>query len=243
MSSSTWTPIAVASEAVQARFDLWRAVEAQHAVATMVLVDTLDEQALLEQLLEGSKPPLPHGAEGLHWLLFTPFRYPPPPAGSRFRGPLDPGVFYGADEMRTACAELGYWRWRFLVESPVLVALDPRQQTVFRVAIASLTVDLRNPPFARNRKKWTDPADYEATQHFARQAREVGIGAIRYQSVRDPERGGCGAVLNPDAFAEKTPLETQTWWLSVTRERVIWQREDVFQKSGWEFDSRTFTAP
>ena len=76
----------------------------------MVLVDTLDEQALLEQLLEGSKPPLPSGAAGLHWLLFTPFRYPPPPSGSRFRGQTDPGVFYGADEVETACAELGFWR-------------------------------------------------------------------------------------------------------------------------------------
>ena len=31
--------------------DLWRAVEAQHKIATMVLVDTLDEQALLESQL------------------------------------------------------------------------------------------------------------------------------------------------------------------------------------------------
>ena len=56
----------------------------------------------------------PGGRRHLHWLLFTPFRYPPPPGGSRFRGPNDPGVFYGADEIRTACAELGYWRWRHL---------------------------------------------------------------------------------------------------------------------------------
>ena len=61
------------------------------------------------------KPPVPAGARTLHYLLFTPFRYPPPPGGSRFRGPNDPGVFYGADEVRTACAELGYWRWRHLL--------------------------------------------------------------------------------------------------------------------------------
>lgn len=243
MSSTTWTPIAVASEAAQAQFGLWRAVEAQHAVSTTVLVDDLDEQALLEQLLETSKPPLPRGVEGMHWLLFTPFRYPPLPMGSRFRGTLDPGVFYGADEIRTATAELGYWRWRFLMESPVLTGLDPRQQTVFRVAVAALTVDLREAPFDRDRKKWTAPARYEATQAFARVAREAEVGAIRYQSVRDPERGGCGAALRPDAFAEKAPLETQTWWLSVTKSRVIWQRDDVFRKSSWEFDARTFTPP
>lgn len=242
MSSTTWTPTAVASEAIETRFDLWRAVEAQHAVSTTVLVDTLDEQTLLEQLIETSKPPLPRGVEGMHWLLFTPFRYPPLPTGSRFRGPLDPSVFYGADEIRTGCAELGYWRWRFLMESPGLTALDPRQQTVFRVAIATLTVDLRMPPFDKDLEKWSDPAVYEAAQGFARVAREAEVGAIRYPSIRDPDRGGCGAVLRPDAFAAKDPLETQTWWLSVTRERVIWQLDDVFEKSSWEFETRTFAT-
>ena len=161
MSFITWTPTAVASEAAAIRCDLWRAVEAQHAVSTTVLVDSLDEQTLLEQLLESSKPPIPRGAKGMHWLLFTPFRYPPPPTGSRFRGPSDPGVFYGADELRTACAELGYWRWRFLMESPALTAIDPRQQTVFRVAVAALAVDLREPPFDRDHEQWTNPTNYE----------------------------------------------------------------------------------
>jgi hypothetical protein len=98
--------------------DLWRAVEAQHRVSTMVLVDTLDEQALLEHILDDSKPVLPSAQRSLHYLLFTPFRYPPLPNGSRFRGPFDPGVFYGAEAIRTACAELGYWRWRLLRDSP-----------------------------------------------------------------------------------------------------------------------------
>ena len=54
---------------------LWRGVEAQHRVATMKLVDTLEEQAELERLLEDSKPPLPRGTASLHYLLMTPFRY------------------------------------------------------------------------------------------------------------------------------------------------------------------------
>ena len=107
MSSPTWTTRAVASEARAARFDVWRAVEAQHVAATMALVDSLEEQQALERILDDTKPPVPPAARKLHWLLFTPFRYPPPPGGSRFRGPNDPGVFYGADEIRTACAELG----------------------------------------------------------------------------------------------------------------------------------------
>ena len=63
--------------AAPARRELWRGVEAQHRVATMRLVDDLQEQALLERLLEDSKPRLPPEAKGAHYLLFTPFRYAP----------------------------------------------------------------------------------------------------------------------------------------------------------------------
>ena len=129
MSSRTWTPRAVASEAVSLRHDLWRAVEAQHVVATMALVDTLDEQHALERILDAGKPAVPDEARRLHYLLFTPFRYSPPPGGSRFRGPNDAGVFYGADEVRTACAELGYWRWRHLLEAPALSAMPSKPLT------------------------------------------------------------------------------------------------------------------
>src|SRR5512139_856231 len=129
--------------------DLWRAVEAQHVASTMALVDTVAEQAVLERLVERSKPPVPREVAGLglHWLLFTPFRYPPPPGGSRFRGPTDPGVFYGADHLRTACAEVGYWRWRHLRDSPGLNSMPQRPQTVFRVPVSGRAVDMRVPPF------------------------------------------------------------------------------------------------
>lgn len=214
---------------------MWRAVEAQHVVSTVALTDTLDEQRVLEELLDGSKPPVPRDATRLHYLLFTPFRYPPSPWSSRFRGPADPGVFYGADECRTACAELGYWRWRFLRDAPALAQLEPRLQTLFVAAIDTTAVDLRKAPFARDRRLWTHPERYDATQAFARVAREAKVGAIRYASVRDPEAGGCVAVLVPSAFARRTPLDTQSWWLTVSAERVVWRRDSAIDPATFEF--------
>lgn len=41
-------------------------VESQAQVATLQLVDNLAEQAVLEDLLESSKPPLPKASEALH---------------------------------------------------------------------------------------------------------------------------------------------------------------------------------
>jgi len=218
--------------------DLWRAVEAQHRVSTMVLVDTLDEQALLERLLEESKPALASGQHALHWLLFTPFRYPPLPSGSRFRAPSEPGVFYGTEMKRTACAELGYWRWR-----PALASIDPMQQTLFKTPVRGATIDLRDPPLSKKRKQWTHPADYSACQQLARWAREADVEMIRYESVRDPQAGGCAAVLIHGAFAAIAPSENQTWMLAVFRHHVFWRLDSIFDDQSFEFNADVWDAP
>lgn len=231
---------AVASSARAFSLKPWRAVEAQHLVATMPLVDSLEEQLVLEKLLEESKPRLPKEAEGLHWLLFTPFRYPPPPGGSRFRGEHDAGVFYAADSLETACAELGYWRWRHLRESPAMDHIPTRAQTVFQVAVKAKGIDLRLAPFLRSRTSWTSPDDYSATQKLARDARKAGLGLIRYESVRDPQHRGCVAVMTPAAFARKAPIATQTWHLSVFRERVVWRGDDPLDPRSLEFHAASW---
>jgi len=231
VSSSTWTPRAVASEAQRARRRLWRAVEAQHIASTLRLVANVREQIVLERLLDQSKPPLPAEAEDLHYLLSTPFRYSSP-IGSRFRSPADSGIWYGAEAQRTACAELGFWRWRFLMDSEALETIGPSPQTVFRAGIDGRLVDLTQPPFKKSRAEWTHPDDYSAPQDFARIAREAAIDAIRYESVRDPEHAEAVAVLRP-CFKPRQPLEQQTWFLTVRRTAVIWQREG----ETFEFDA------
>jgi hypothetical protein len=200
----------------------WRIVEAQHRVPTMRLVDTLDEQRVLEDLLEASKPPVPDDARPLHYLLSTPFRYPaPPPAGSRFRGIGDAGVWYGADVVETALAEVAYWRLRFLADSPATPDLLPVPHTAFRASVGGSTVALQRPPFDRQRKQWEDPASYVATQALARVAREAGVAMIRYRSVRDPEHRAAVAVLTPKAFRKSEPLEQRTWLIKVGRTQVL----------------------
>jgi hypothetical protein len=233
--SNISTPTAVASSAVRLELVAWRAVEAQHQVSTLALVDSLDEQARLEQLLEDSKPAVPADARELHWLLVTPFRYPPLHHGSRFRAVTDPGVFYGSEEVRTACAELGYWRWRFLLDSPRLISIDPKPQTVFSAAVGVLAIDLRSAAFNSESQTWTNPHDYSGCQAMASVARSAGVGVIRYESVRDPQRGGCIAVLMPGAFAKRAPLQLQSWQLTVTRARVFWHRDSALNSEAYEF--------
>ena len=189
----------------------------------MRLVDNdLAAQAILERMIDSVKPPLPTDTQGLHWLLATPFRYRPGKRGSRFRAYDDPGVFYGALERRTACAEAGYWRWRFILDSAGLKQLDAHPMTLFQSKIATPGVDLRKAPFARLKKHWMDPVDYTYTQDFTRQARAKHIGAILYASVRDPAHGPAAAVLTPTAFAKGQVPKLETWYLTVNRAKVIW---------------------
>lgn len=234
MSSNIWTPLAVSSEARDWRGPVWRMVEAQHTASTMKIVDSEAEQDLLETLLEGSKPVPPATAEALDYLLATPFRYGPLRGGSRFRSVTDPGVFYAAESVGTAGAELGYWRWKFLQDAVDLGKLEPVAHTAFRAEVSTLVADLRKPPFSANNEAWRHPSDYSTTQAFARASREANIGGIIYQSVRDPHPAWCIALLTPQAFAKPKPHPaTQTWWLSVNQNEVIWRRNN---------ESMTFSA-
>src|SRR5205085_3795769 len=120
MSSPIWTPAALSSERRALSGTCWRVVEAQHKVSTLKLVDTLAEQALLEDLIESSKPPVPPECRHLHYLLATPFRYGAAyPNGSRFRrAGMTEGVFYAAEAVATAVAEMAFHRLLFFAESP-----------------------------------------------------------------------------------------------------------------------------
>lgn len=226
MSPTIWTPTALASEASPWTGLVWRLVDAQHAAATMKIVDDAHEQALLDDMLEAAKPPAAPGTKRLHPLFAAPFRYPPLPRGSRFRAPGDPGVFYGAPHLHTACAELGYWRWRFLRDCPALTRVGPVAQSAFRAKLRGRALDLRQPPLVRDRSRWTASDDYTATQSLARAARESRIDLIVYESVRDPDHRACVAMLTPDGFVDDAPHgDAQTWWLMVHAGHVVWLRE------------------
>src|SRR5260370_16170749 len=82
----------------------WRVVEAQHKVSTRRLVDTLEEQQILEEIVDEVKPPRPIGPgfAGLHYLLFTPFRHPPLLSGSRFGSATQRSIWYGAEKGETS---------------------------------------------------------------------------------------------------------------------------------------------
>jgi hypothetical protein len=187
----------------------------------MKLVDDVNEQHILEALLEDSKPMMRPGTSSLDYLLATPFRYHPKRGGSRFRSEIDPGVFYGTESIRTAGAELGYWRWRFLRDSVDLNYLGPVAHTVFCCEPSCRVVDLRCSPFAQDTTAWTTLDRYLETQEIARVARKADVQAIIYESVRDETPAWCVAILNPAVFDGIRPkIDERAWFLSVTQNSV-----------------------
>lgn len=116
---TTLTPIALQSEACPWTGSGWRAVEAQHKNATIALTHgDVRRQAILEGIIEEVKPRLPASAEGLHFCsprLFGINRHRQMPPASAARS--IPVCSMALKSIRTACAETGYWRYRFWKDS------------------------------------------------------------------------------------------------------------------------------
>lgn len=202
----------------------------------MRLADTAAEQDLLERMIEHSKPPLSAADRDRNYLLSTPFRYLSP-WPSRFRPAGQTGVWYGAEQIATACAEVGYWRWRFLTDSDGLLGQSLFVEfTVFEARVDGVALDLTQAPWNRARTLWMDGRDYSACQQLAAAARERGVQWVRYASVRDPDHGLCGAVFDLHALSLPRATVQQTWAARVQHDAVAFshgQERLEFDASPW----------
>ncbi|MGE5027922.1 MAG: RES family NAD+ phosphorylase [Betaproteobacteria bacterium] len=201
---------------------LLRLVESQEQVATSQLVNSLARQAVLEDMLEATKPRLRKGSESLHYLLATPFRYPPLKHGSRFGTRGEASLFYGSLAVKTVLAETAYYRfvfWHGMVVPPV-AKLDT-QHTLFGAAYRTqVGLRLQDPPFAAHRAALARQPDYRASQALGAVMRAAGMEAFEFVSARDPEGGLNVALYTPRAFAKKAPVSQEAWLCELSGERV-----------------------
>lgn len=240
MSSSIWTQSAGSSRIRPLAAEPWRVVEAQHRVATRKLVDSDEEQALLEELLDAAKPPVPGGTR-LHYLLFTPFRYPPLPRGSRFGSRWEPGLWYGSDTLPTAFAEVAYYRLVFLDGTDAQLGAVETDLSAFRAPVAARHgVDLTTDAFARWRALLASKTSYAATQPLGTAMREAGVEGFRYRSARDPDAGVNVALFTSDVFTVRRPRALQTWHAVASREGVELTKRDYFEDRHFRFPRAVF---
>lgn len=223
---------------------LLRMVESQAQVATAGLVDTLDKQAVLETLLDASKPPPRAGTGKLHYLLATPFRYPPLRHGSRFGGRHEPALLYGALSQGALLAEAAYYRLVFWsgMATPPPVRLTT-QHDVFSVRYRSdRGLRLQSAAFAPWRGAIADPADYRASQALGSAMRAAGVAAFEYPSARDPAGGSNVGLFSPAALAGRRPDRLERWLVQTNGAEVALRRHGGevhrFARAQFEVDGR-----
>ena len=240
MSSRIWTRCAGDSEIRALRVSPWRVVEAQHQVSTRKLVDSAEEQALLEEMIDSIKPPdVTRGR--LHYLLFTPFRYPPLPHGSRFGRRSERGIWYGSTELRTAFAEVSYYRLIFLEGTHAALGTVTTALTAFTADIRTARgIDLVMPPFAAYRRDIASPTSYQSTQALGAAMREAGVEAFRYPSARDADGGINVAAFVPSVFGKSKPKSLETWHCAASRRQVDVTQGDYFMRSRFTFHREQF---
>ena len=122
--------------------------------------------------------------------------------------------------------------------------MPTKPQTVFRVKLATDAVDLREPPFVRDRGNLDAPRRLRGhASASASRAREAGVGAIRYESVRDPQHGGCCAVLRGTRLRGRRRWSSRRGCCRSSRERVVWQRTGALRVDEHEFAADGWTPP
>ena len=210
-----------------------RAVESQHVVSTRKLVDSDEEQYLLEELIERVKPPAPESS-GLHYLLYTPFRHAPLRWGSRFGTSLERGIWYGSKEQATCFAEIAFYRLLFLDGTSADLGPITVELTSFVALVRGRrALDLTRPPFAEHDAALASKTSYAATHALGKEMRASGVDLFLFRSARAPKKGTNVGLLVP-AFARNVPKQYEAWICTADRDKVEFSRKS-FTRTGKRF--------
>lgn len=199
----------------------WRVVEAQHILSARDLVDSAEEHDLLEELLEASKPAI---ETQKHYLLYTPFRYPPLDYGSRFGSRQEPSLWYGSLNLETAFAEVAFYRRKFLQDSEAELGYLEVLMTAYRACLStSRGVDLTALPFVEYQHLISHPAEYSHSQALGQAMRESGVEAFLYYSARSEDKAVNIGAYFPSVFYPRRNqyVNHEQTWLCMANHQVV----------------------
>ena len=221
------------------RGTLYRLVESQEQIATRQLVDTLEEQALLEEMLDAVKPPYPENMEHLHYLLKSPFRYPPLKWGSRFGRTFEPSIFYGGCSVDVTLAESAYYRFIFWhsMQAPPPKPIMRSVHTLFSVDYKTQKgVQLQSAPFHQYHDALRHPSNYSFAQTLGTVMRSQQVELFEYCSARTTQNqeksqdkklnireGICVGLFTADSFCTNQPKERQQWFCDMSADEIIFK--------------------
>lgn len=206
---------------------VWRIIEELEQTATRKLVDSFEEQLLLEELIESTKALIIDADKQLHPVLYTPFRQPSLKNGSRFGCRYEPSLWYGSLNLNTAMAEKAFYQLNFLQASEAEYDFVEIPLTAFSVDVkTNRGIDLTKDPF----KAWTSiissPLSYEDSQLLGTSMRQVDVEACHYFSARDPDGGVNVALFSSNAFRYLLPdhRSFQSWKCIASKKLIEFSR-------------------
>ncbi|HHF7375173.1 RES family NAD+ phosphorylase [Legionella bozemanae] len=219
----------------------WRIVEDQYSSSSRDLVESSEEHDLLEKLLDDSKP---QAANNKHYLIFTPFRYPPLEYGSRFGNTYEPSLWYGSLTQKTAFAEVAFYRLKFFDDTVANLGYIEIRMTAFKAYIqAKNGIDLTKSPFQKYQDKISSKTNYEQSQLLGTEMREAKVEAFIFASARDKNAGENVAAFTPDVFKIKNKeyiTNMQNWRCIANKNVIEFSRDDILQRKNLEFSKAEF---
>lgn len=217
--------------------DPWRVVEAQHLSTTRFLVDSMEEHDLLEAMIESSKPAIEPDAD---YLIYTPFRYPPLDYGSRFGNAFEPSLWYGSLTLKTAFAEVSWYRRLFLAQTSAELGYVETLLTAFQTHLETGNgVHLSEPPFHEHREVISAPHSYAASQALGSAMREAGVEAFSYYSARSEAPAINIAAFTSQVFRRKNGhfiCNQQTWQCIASRDTAEITRISLDGRQRYRFE-------
>lgn len=219
----------------------WRIIEYQEETSTRKLVDSFEEQDVLDNLIEKSKPLIPLEYLNYNSLLYTPFRYPPLKNGSRFGKKTERSIWYGSLAIETAMAEKAYQQLLFINGSSANFGVILPIFTVFSVKINTTNgVELNTHPFLKYKNLISSPVDYQVSQILGEKMREEKIEAFSFNSARDKNEGINIGLFSIGAFDGKNPHHLQTWQCILTKSLVKFTNNNPIKQLSFIFSIDNF---
>lgn len=214
----------------------WRVVEAQHLLSTRALVDSIEEHQILEELIESSKPDIEYNH---NYLIFTPFRYPPLPYGSRFGSTYEPSLWYGSLDLETAFAEVSYYIQKFRFDTKADIGQLNLVHTAFKTnVISNHAVRLEEPPFQEFRTLISDKDNYQHSQTLGTKMRHAAVEAFTFYSARGSKDKLNIGIFSSNVFSpEKNNYisHQQTWLCFASHDKVEFTRSSLGKKINYSF--------
>lgn len=228
----------------------WRLVELQALSSTRALVTSSKAHDRLEEILDGGKPEVQLLAEekkcaSLHYLLLTPFRYPPLRFGSRFGTVFERGIFYASSNVHTAATEKAFYRIFFARGTTANVGGKHITYTSFQAKINTAQgADLTKAPFGGFRPQISSKTSYQATQALGGHLRAAGVQAFITPSARVKEPSTNLNAFSPLAFDPKHSISStfEEWVCFYTKQRAeLYPKKDPI-KSRLVFKDKDFAV-